>query len=400
MKKSTLVLILIASLLAFLLNVVFFFSIKEIIIKGIANNLLSQAQSIQNFSDLQELLDNPKDSWWTQEIDLVLDEIKTTYSLEDLVLLDTAGNVLAGNQLLPLALNPSDLVSSEILIFPLKKIEGNYFISLLIPFSNYILYGSSGVNAFKNFLLLKRIYFIANGVLLSIIVLFSGIVLLIQRRLKEIQNKAKLQDQLSFMGKMAAMVAHEIKNPLAIIRSTAEVIKKSKGQVDAETFDYITEEVDRLSRTLNQFLSLGRDIAPAPVHHDLIRDLSDWIKPWADRIIAETPPVLDSKYDRDQIKQIIINLILNALEVTPPDQKIILRVIPNQRIKIQVEDRGTRITRAIQEKMFEPFFTTKKTGNGLGLAVSRLLAEKHSGRLYLLQSTTLGSIFVLELPLT
>lgn len=208
------------------------------------------------------------------------------------------------------------------------------------------------------------------------------------------QEDLRRSERLAAMGQMTATVAHEIRNPLSIIKNTAEVLRQkydSKAQPD-ELFEFIPSEVRRLSRLVNDFLAFARDRELVLRPGDLVQIVSQamavarkqdhaadivWrFDPKSERIIMN--------FDEDALSQVLMNLFLNAaqaidgagtIEVTLED----LRREQGQ-IHLSVRDNGPGLP-VSPEKIFEPFFTTKTHGSGLGLAVSKQLIKKHHGRL-------------------
>ncbi|KAA3615408.1 MAG: hypothetical protein DWQ05_13715 [Calditrichaeota bacterium] len=217
--------------------------------------------------------------------------------------------------------------------------------------------------------------------------------------------------RLASMGQMAATVAHEIRNPLGIIKSTAEVIKsryEKENRAD-ELIDFIPAEVDRLNRLITDFLTFARDrelqLQKTDFHasiekivHVLQQDYQDE----AIKIQLETAfDGLNVEHDLDGIKQVMINLIQNAAQAMENKGiiSVSLDVISKwgkRYVRIQVGDSGPGI--AEPERIFEPFFTTKTSGSGLGLAVTQQIILKHQGRIDVENKPEGGAVFTITLP--
>jgi signal transduction histidine kinase len=197
------------------------------------------------------------------------------------------------------------------------------------------------------------------------------------------------------MGQMAATVAHEIRNPLGIIKSTAYVLRQryeNASQPD-ELFEFIPSEVRRLNHLVNDFLSLTRDKQLNLSQHDLVKTVekammmvrSDEQANGVALNFNSATPSLSLPHDEEAITQVLLNLFFNAIQALEGKGEFEVRLREeNEKGKkmahIIVKDNGPGLP-AESEKIFEPFFTTKTRGSGLGLAVCKQLVEKHGGRI-------------------
>jgi len=209
------------------------------------------------------------------------------------------------------------------------------------------------------------------------------------------QENLRRSERLATMGQMAAAVAHEIRNPLGIIKSTAYVLRQryeNAAQPD-ELFEFIPSEVRRLNHLVNDFLSLTRDKQLNLVPGDLVKTVekaitmvrSDEQANGVTCNLSSATPSLRLRHDEEAIMQVLLNLLLNAIQAL--DGKGRMEVSVQEKIEkgkkfahIVVKDDGPGLPEA-PEKIFEPFFTTKTKGSGLGLAVCKQLIEKHGGRI-------------------
>jgi len=213
--------------------------------------------------------------------------------------------------------------------------------------------------------------------------------------------------RLAATGELAATLAHEIKNPLNAIGGAATYIgKNTKGSLAKEFVAVITSEVARINKLTTTLLSFSKTATPNPEPNDLnkvVRDSLTLLSKESPDLnvtlkeeLAEDLPLTD--FDYNQIKQVIINLLINAHDAV--GENGIITVKTWQRINkthLSVEDNGTGISGEIIHNIFNPFFTTKTRGTGLGLAVSKRIAKEHGGDLTVTSTPGEGSTFTLEL---
>lgn len=199
-------------------------------------------------------------------------------------------------------------------------------------------------------------------------------------------------ERLAAMGQMAATVAHEIRNPLGIIKSTADVLNSkynSKENPD-ELFEFIPSEVRRLNRLVSDFLIFARDREIQPLANDLLNtvkkslsSLEDEIRGANIKLQTEFDDLPAVQHDEDAVNQVLLNLTLNGIQAMNGGGEMAVRVKQDSRkgrtlARVEVQDSGCGIDGDL-EKIFEPFYTTKTSGSGLGLAICKRLVEKHGG---------------------
>jgi len=227
------------------------------------------------------------------------------------------------------------------------------------------------------------------------------------------QENLRRSERLATMGQMAATVAHEIRNPLGIIKSTAYVLRQryeNSAQPD-ELFEFIPSEVRRLNHLVNDFLSLARDKQLNFSPSDLVKTVekaitmvrSDEQANGVTWNFSSATPSLILPHDEEAITQVLLNLLLNAIQAL--DGKGNLEVALLEKVEkgkkfahIVVTDDGPGLPEEA-EKIFEPFFTTKTKGSGLGLAVCKQLIEKHGGRIAAESEKGKGTAIHLWLPM-
>lgn len=240
----------------------------------------------------------------------------------------------------------------------------------------------------------------------------------------EIEGQLRRADRLSATGQLAASLTHEIRNPLGAIRGTAEILRDEfpPGHPKAEFLDILLRETDRLNRVVEDFLGFTR---PRPDGEGagvvdvgrLAQETSDLVAAQARKggltLHADLPAGLRVRGSPVQLKQVLLNLLLNAIQATPPGHGIVLRARPlagkvqgleyreveGRLLSLTVEDEGPGIPDDLLPRLFEPFFTTKSEGTGLGLAISLRIAQAHGGSLAAANRPEGGARFTLTLPL-
>jgi len=233
------------------------------------------------------------------------------------------------------------------------------------------------------------------------------------------QDALREAEQLSVIGRLAPAIAHEIRNPLEIIKGSADVIRRKYGasaDID-ELFTFIPAEVSRIDRLIAGFLSLARPLAlsiEAVDAVELVRrvvvGLQARFEESAIDCHIESPDGLPRvAADPDRLQQVVLNLVVNAaasLESQNPNQERQLRIVATactlhgrDAIELAVEDNGPGIAKEHRVRIFEPFFTTRGAkGTGLGLAVTRRIVRDHGGEIELDESCEGGARFSVRLP--
>lgn len=213
--------------------------------------------------------------------------------------------------------------------------------------------------------------------------------------------------RLAATGELAATLAHEIKNPLNAIGGAATYIgKNTKGSLAQEFVSVITSEVSRINKLTTTLLSFSKTATPnfeptdlnklAQEALSLLSKESPDMKVTLQEDLAADLPLVDCDYN--QIKQVIINLLINSLDAVDENGLIKVRTWHKKnKIFLAVEDTGQGISPEIIQNIFNPFFTTKTRGTGLGLAISKKIAREHGGDLTVESTRGEGSTFTLVL---
>jgi len=233
--------------------------------------------------------------------------------------------------------------------------------------------------------------------------------------LKKSKSYIRRADRLASLGTLTAGLAHEIRNPLVAIKTLTQLLPE---RFDDEEFrshflSIASGEVDRISSLVNELLEFARPSDPKfePENINSIVDgmillVSTETKKKqigvTKHYAVDLPPVT---VDREQIKQVFLNVLLNAIEATPPDGKLIVRtrsfVKPGGEPHVQIEftDTGCGIPGEYLEDIFTPFFTTKIKGSGLGLSISNQIIQDHRGYIDVESRINQGSSFYINLPI-
>jgi PAS domain S-box-containing protein len=236
----------------------------------------------------------------------------------------------------------------------------------------------------------------------------------------KIQEEILRMDRLVSLGKLSSGIAHELRNPLAGIKTTAQALSEEMSRDDSrrEYLSRITKEIDRLNELLKTFFSFAKPQKLNLVHCH-VKDIINEIIPFLIKEIADKgihffenyhPQLPKIKVDKTQMHQAFLNLFLNALQAMPNggELKIEVKRIASYSldgskqnfVKINISDTGKGIPPHIIQKIFDPFFTTKPKGIGLGLSITYQIIKKHGGTIRVESELGKGTSFVINLPET
>jgi len=225
--------------------------------------------------------------------------------------------------------------------------------------------------------------------------------------LEQAREQLLREEKLAAMGRLSGAIAHEIRNPVAMIASSIATARQLAGAEREEMFEIASDEAHRLSQLTTDFLDYA-SIRPPNLAETSVADtvayVADASRAHASRkgIVFKTdvPERLTVRADAGQLQQALMNLLLNAVDASPADGTILLRGHDeNRRIRIDVENAGAPIPEPALNRIFEPFFTTKPRGTGLGLAIARNIARAQGGDLVLAANGPDQVCFSLILPL-
>lgn len=219
--------------------------------------------------------------------------------------------------------------------------------------------------------------------------------------------------KMAAWNEVARRIAHEIKNPLTPIRLTAErLVRKYEqgdpnfGQALEEGSEIIVREVSSLKSMVDEFSRYARMPRPQPQEVDLDQMVGDIIALYQSiKPGVEVTSVLGEKaesvrFDPEQLKSVLINLLDNAIEATDSPGEVVLSTVRrNGVVRIDVADTGQGVRPEDKEKLFLPYFSTKGRGTGLGLAIVERIVSEHNARIYITDNKPRGAVFSLEVPL-
>jgi two-component system sensor histidine kinase HydH len=248
----------------------------------------------------------------------------------------------------------------------------------------------------------------ANGVFLGYILLFKDLT-----EVRSLRREIARNQRLASLGRLAAGVAHEIRNPLSSIKGFATYFKERYPDApqDQKTANIMIAEVDRLNRVVGQLLEFARPIPVSPKLTSLQGLVDDSVRLIEQKAKEKqlTVKTLNSvKVDKtvidpDRINQVLLNLYLNAIESMEPGGELGVELSAdeeNHRIEIRVSDTGCGIPGEHLSRIFDPYFTTKSTGTGLGLAIAHNIMEAMGGKIISSSRPGKGTTFCITIPIS
>ena len=216
-------------------------------------------------------------------------------------------------------------------------------------------------------------------------------------------------EKLTELGELVAGVAHEVRNPLAVIRASAQMIDQEiAGEcASSELFQMMLQEIDRIDAVVNALLDFGRPsgsrfgpVAPQRLIEEVVLLINQFAKQQAVEITAEIPDELPHiRADEDRLKQVFINLVSNAIQAMPGGGSLnITAAATEDFIRVAFADTGIGISPEEQQHIFDPFHTTRAEGSGLGLCIAHRIVDAHNGFISVDSEPGRGSTFIVGLP--
>ncbi len=251
----------------------------------------------------------------------------------------------------------------------------------------------------------------------------QGVTILVKNMalIRELEERQRPADQLNKLGEIAMGMAHEIRNPLGGIRGSAQLLRQEiKNKSHQEYLDIVVSEVDRIDRMIKRMMNLTRPLNLKLKSTNIHKVLEEILvlekdsltrkKGRFEQIYDPSLPLIEA--DEDQLKQVFLNLIKNAIEASRKGGRIqiITRVssgyavktasspIPQQNIVVEIIDSGEGMDEETRKKLFTPFHTTKKKGSGLGLPISLKIVKDHYGKIKITSEKGLGTTVQVFLP--
>src|SRR5947209_7354394 len=241
----------------------------------------------------------------------------------------------------------------------------------------------------------------------------------------EAEQDLRRQEALAAVGRAAATVSHEIKNPLGSIRLGVAMLRDmTKDKEAVNTIDLVERGIEHLSKLTLDVTQFSRRSKLALADVDLSELLEESLELVADKLQEKRTPVerrfaaepLRGHWDADQLRQVLVNLLANAVDASPAESPVSVTTeratvtVGDRRngergraaagARVRIEDRGAGMDEQTRARIFEPFFTTKKKGTGLGLAIARQIVEQHGGTIRADSTPGQGTRFTIELPLS
>ncbi len=230
--------------------------------------------------------------------------------------------------------------------------------------------------------------------------------------LKEAEAQVRRSERLAALGQLTAGLAHELRNPMGTMKTSAEMLARTVEKENAiarEMAGFIKEEVDRTNSLITRFLDFARpqslklEKGDLPAMLDRAIDRFEREKSGTAATITiyknYDPAIPPIAFDHELMERVILNLIMNAAQASPAGSVVTVktRLIENM-VEISVIDRGTGIEPKNLESIFNPFFTTKSDGVGLGLAICSKIVDEHGGHIAVESTLGEGSVFRVFLP--
>ena len=223
---------------------------------------------------------------------------------------------------------------------------------------------------------------------------------------KSLEQELQRLDRLHLVGEMAAGIAHEIRNPMTTVRGYLQLFKRrSSVEQEIEDLQVMLEELDRANAIITEFLSLAKNkknqMLMKNINH-IIKAIYPLVRAEAalvdNEITLELGPQLPMVLiDGEEIRQVLLNLVSNALQSMKHGQVILRTFMENGKVVMAVEDQGHGIPDGIKNKIGTPFFTTKESGTGLGMAICYSIIQRHNAKLDFTSSLN-GTTFFVRFP--
>ncbi len=224
-----------------------------------------------------------------------------------------------------------------------------------------------------------------------------------RKKMKEEMYRA---EKLNTIGELAASIAHEVRNPLTVVKGFLQLLEKEEKGTKKNYYSISLSELNRAEEIISDYLNFAkpqfRHIEKVEISQ-LAREMIHLLNPYALKGNVELSIARSTeafiKTDRNQLKQALINLIKNAIEATPPEGKVRVHIEKNrENITVTIKDTGKGMTEEQLKRIGTLFYSTKEKGTGLGMMVSLRIIEEHGGTLMLTSEIGVGTEAIVVLP--
>ena len=244
-----------------------------------------------------------------------------------------------------------------------------------------------------------------HGEMIGALVIFSDLT-----ARKETQRRMAQAERLATLGELMAGVAHEVRNPLTAIRGYVQILRQqTRDPIHQEYLSVVLKEIDSINKVIQQLLEFSRPrhsqwqqvSLNALVEETLVLVQTAGVQARVDFISELDNELNPINADRELLKQVLLNILINAVQAISARGKIRIRTwqYSDSQQAISIEDNGSGIDLSLQKKIFDPFFTTKASGTGLGLALSQRIINAHQGDIRVASLPGYGATFTLILPI-
>ena len=382
-------------------------------------NIARSATELIDANDLELIIPGDESDSQVLYYQQLLYNIKNNNKLQDIYIISPGFDLLVNTDQVFDTIAPSLVIDDSVIeralqgeyaVGELRSLGENLFLKAAVPLinTNNSISGVLVVEAPAEFFTTLdqydkslTIFSLINGlVIISVAFLFFRSL----KKVVKLQDQMRNQEHLVKLGEMAAAVAHEIRNPLSIIQGTNTLINKKYASKKDELFTYIPDELDRLNKLIEDFLTFAR--SREPQYQDVcINDLISRVKlGFLDyrkfTIQAEIESDIEQiETDPDMLEQVLLNAIQNSFQATSGEGEIRIKVQRQGRFaRFQIADNGTGVDDDILPRIFEPFYSTREKGSGLGLAISKQICEQLGGSISMSSGENQGTTLTILIP--
>jgi two-component system sporulation sensor kinase B len=291
------------------------------------------------------------------------------------------------------------------------SVKRKYLASILISFSGFILFF---INVFLSPIKVPIEQYTAKDVFLSLIIYVLSFFLLVyftEFFLENSKLKKAVQDseKMSVVSELAASIAHEVRNPLTVVKGFIQLIEKEESTKNKHYMKLVLTELERAESLISDYLNLAKktEIKKEPINiSEMMKSVQSVMRSYSNihniLINSDIEEGLTTLGDVSKIKQIFYNLLKNAIESIPGEHgRVDIKVYGNsQFIFVEIEDNGIGMSEEEINRIGEPFYTKKETGTGLGIMVSKAIIREHGGSIIFKSKKNIGTKVIVTIPVT